>query len=74
MLITRKYGSDKLWIEDIFYTVHKKWSFPLKVSSVDVTQSTGNGGFGQIDWWNPEWKTSFFVQQPVAEDAGSKHP
>ena len=26
----------------------KKWSFPLRFSSVNVTKSTGNCGFGQI--------------------------
>ena len=28
--------------------LHKKWSFPLKISSVNVTQSAGNCGFGHI--------------------------
>ena len=32
-----------------------KWSFLLRVSSVNVTKSAGN-------WRNPYWKTSFFVQ------------
>ena len=30
-------------------TLHKQWSFPLKISSVNY-------------WRNPSWKTSFFVQ------------
>ena len=30
------------------YTLHKKWSFPLKISSVNVTKSAGNCGFGHI--------------------------
>ena len=44
--------------------LHKKWSFPLRISSVNVNKS----GFGHIYWighiyWrNPEWKTSFCVQ------------
>ena len=38
-------------------TLHKKWSFPLRISSVNVTKSAGN-----FYWRNPWWKTSFFVQ------------
>ena len=30
------------------YTLHKKRSFPLRISSVNVTKSTGNCRFGQI--------------------------
>ena len=30
--------------------LHKKWSFPLKISSVNVTKSRG---FGHIYWRNP---------------------
>ena len=44
------------------FTLHKKWIFPLRISSVNVTKSTGNCGFGHIFWRYPEWKTSFFVQ------------
>ena len=38
----------------------KKWNFPLRISSVNVTKSAGNSGFGHIYWINPIWKTSFF--------------
>ena len=41
-------------------TLHKKWSFPLGISSVNVT--TVSCGFGHIYWRNPWRKTSFFVQ------------
>ena len=41
-------------------TLHKKWSFALRISSVNVTKSAGNSGFGQIYWRNPECKTSLF--------------
>ena len=34
-------------------TLHKKWSFPLKISSLNVTKSAGNCGFGHIYWRNP---------------------
>ena len=43
-------------------SLHKKWSFPLRISSVNVTKSTITCGFGHIYWRNPTWKTSFFVQ------------
>ena len=43
-------------------TLHKKWSFLLRISSVNVTKSAGNCGFGHIYWRNPQWKTSFFMQ------------
>ena len=29
-------------------TLHKKWSFALKISSVNVTKSAGNGGFSHL--------------------------
>ena len=40
----------------------KKSSFPLRISSINVTKFTGNRGFDHIYWRNPQWKTSFFVQ------------
>ena len=43
-------------------TLHKKWSFLLRISSVNVTKSADFCGFGHIYWRNPQWKTSFFVQ------------
>ena len=39
----------------------QKWSFPLKISSVNVTKSARNSGFDHIYWKNPSWKTSFFI-------------
>ena len=33
-----------------YFSVHKKWSFPLRISSVNVTESTGICGFGHIYW------------------------
>ena len=42
--------------------LHKKWSFPLTISSVNVAKSAEICGFGQIYWKNPKWKTSFFVR------------
>ena len=43
-------------------TLQKKWSFPWRISSVNVTKSPGNCGFGHIYWRNRSWKTSFFSQ------------
>ena len=31
----------------------QKWSFPLRISSVNVTKSAVSCGFGPIDWRNP---------------------
>ena len=39
-------------------SLHKKWSFSLRISSVNATKSVN----GLIYWRNPYWKTSFFVQ------------
>ena len=38
----------------------KKWSFPLRISSVYVNKSAWNCRFGHIYWRNSQWKTSFF--------------
>ena len=43
-------------------TLHKKWSFKLRVSSVNVTKSAGNWGFGHIYWRNLNGKPHFFEQ------------
>ena len=32
---------------------HKKWSFPLRISPVNVTKSAGNCGFDHNYWRNP---------------------
>ena len=42
--------------------LHKKWSFPLRISPVNFTKLSVSCGFGHINWRNPQWKTSFFVQ------------
>ena len=33
--------------------LHKKWSFQLKISSVNVTKSAESGGFGHCYWGKP---------------------
>ena len=35
------------------WQLHRKWSFLLRVSSVNVTKFAGNSGFGNIYWRNP---------------------
>ena len=45
-----------------FYLLHKKWSFPLRISAINVTKSGVFCRFGHIYWRNLSWKTSFFVQ------------
>ena len=49
-------------LESSLTSLHKEWSFPLWTSSVIVTKSAGNFGFGHICWKNPSWKTFFLVQ------------
>ena len=44
------------------YTLYKKWSFSLRICLVYVSKSAVSCGFGHINWRNPKWKTSFFVQ------------
>ena len=56
-----------LFLQYKFFTVHlfltlslhEKWSFPLRTSSVNVTKSAVSCVFGHIYWRNPSWKTSF---------------
>ena len=43
-------------------TLHKKWSFPLRIFLVNMTKCAVSCGFGHIYWRNTWWKTSFFVQ------------
>ena len=39
-------------LPDLNLYTAKKWSFPLRISSVNVTKSEGNCGFGHIYWGN----------------------
>ena len=49
-------------------SLHKRWSFLLSASSINVTKSVGNYWFGQIYWRNPEWKVLFFVKCSTATE------
>ena len=44
-------------------TLHKKWSFSLRILSVNMTKSADSCGFGHIYWKYPSRKTSFFMEQ-----------
>ena len=44
------YGKNKS--PNIELALHKKWSFPLRISSVNVTKSEGIYGFAHIYWKN----------------------
>ena len=39
-------------------SLHEKWSFPLRVSSVNVTKSIVSCGFGHIYWSNQKYPYS----------------
>ena len=43
--VTSYFGDGRL---NAYFPLHKKLSFPLEISSVNVTKSAGNCGFGQI--------------------------
>ena len=49
-------------------SLHKRWSFQLMISSVNVTKSAGNCGFGHIYWRNPWLKNSFFCAVPTSNE------
>ena len=49
----------------LHHTVHKKWSFPLSISSIYVTKSAVSCGFGHIYWRNLLRKTSFLEQHDI---------
>ena len=59
---TLKYLEMKGEMVQLKYTLHKKWSFPLRILSVNVTKSAVSCEFGNSYWRNPKWKTSFVVQ------------
>ena len=45
--------SKKGLVIQIQLTLHKKWSFPIRISSVNVTKSAVSCWFGYIYWRNP---------------------
>ena len=49
LLFKNYHGSKQTYCD----ALHKKWSLPLRISSVNVTKSAENCGFGHIHWRNP---------------------
>ena len=51
----RNLGSNKIETTkiEIQHPLHKKWSFRLRISSVNVTKSADSCGFGHIHRGNP---------------------
>ena len=58
--LEKSYSLIDFWL--VYQSLHKKWSFLIRISSVNMAKSTVSGGFGHINWRNALWKTSFFVQ------------
>ena len=67
--LTLRYTAQKMkfFIVLVYITLYKKWSFPLRISSVNVTKSAGNCGFGHINWRYPLWKTPFFCAAALSD-------
>ena len=49
--VIKNYLHEKL--TTLFYHTAQKWSFLLRISSVNVTKSTASCGFGHMYWRNP---------------------
>ena len=50
-----------IWQKLPIALLHKKWSFSLRISSINMTKSTVSCRFGHIYWRKTKWETSFFV-------------
>ena len=61
-LLPRHFNVEYTWCVCGGFSPHKKWSFLLKISSVNVTKYAVLCGFDHIYWRKSSWKTSFFVQ------------
>ena len=46
-------GSGECLRQKKLIALHRKWSFLLRISSVNVTKSAVSCGFGHIYWRNP---------------------
>ena len=62
------YISFKLWHIQLvsIQILHKKWSFPLRISSVNVTKSGIPCGFGHIYWRNLYENFTFCVMKSAS--------
>ena len=56
-LFTVETQTTKIYFYCLYNSLYKKWSFPLRISSVNVTKSAGHCGFGHIYWINPSQYT-----------------
>ena len=55
----------KVFGESFSKPLPKNQSFPLKISSKNVSKSTISCRFGHIYWRNPQWKSLFFAQKSL---------
>ena len=55
----------KVFGESFSKPLPKNQSFPLKISSKNVSKSTISCRFGHIYWKNPQWKSLFFAQKSL---------
>ena len=62
MLKFKDSSARKILLCILWISLHKKWSFTLRISAVNVTKSAENCGFGPNYWRNPYWETSFFAE------------
>ena len=53
----------------VIHPLHKKWSFPLRISSINVSKSAVSCEFCHI-YWNPSWKLHFLCSDPKFIYAG----
>ena len=51
--ISYTWGNSKYFSVILEYSLHKKWSCPFKISSVNVTKFGDPRGIGYIYWRNP---------------------
>ena len=51
--LTYLYSETFCCSQRVIITLHKKWSFPLRISSVNVTKSAVSCGSGHIYWRRP---------------------
>ena len=55
----------KVFGESFSKPLRKNQSFPLKISSKNVSKSTISCRFGHIYWRNPQWKSLIFAQKSL---------
>ena len=57
LLLLKAFKNDKIFLDlffpRIYLSLHKKWSFPLRISTINVTKLADSYGFAHIYWKNP---------------------